>query len=482
MSSTAVIDKSVKNIFWSYFSFASVKVLNLAALVILARFLTPAEFGLMAICLVAQTMFEIVSRFGLGASLISADPDDRAMEDSVFYFSAASSLVMTVALWVASPAVAAFFEMPALTDMLRMTCVALLIDGLSTVPNTLLQRKLRFRSKVVPDVTRGLVKGVAGIALAVTGFGVWALVYAYVLGAFANAIALFVVHPWRPSGPPRRAQTLHAVRFGSHLLVAEMVSLLLRNFGILLIGKMLGASALGVYNIALRIPELLIKSFTMLSGGVAHPILAGMRSDEVALQKYFYGYLRYFALVTFPAGIGLAALSDPLVRVLYTPVWYEMILPMQCLAVAFAISTVNILPGVIYKAINKPHYLLQTSLVMLPISLTVLWLATPHGIVAVALTEMIIPVLTYIPQFYVLNMRVGVKLAPSMRALVPGLGCAGAVGAAGFGALQIGIEPVLLELVVVSAAVGLAYLAALRFFGPEVFVQLRRMVLAKLKR
>lgn len=482
MNKAVIIDKSVINIFWSYFSFASVKVLNLATLVILARFLTPAEFGLMAICLVAQGMFEIVSRFGLGASLISADPDDRAMEDSVFYFSAASSLVMTVALWVGSPAIAAFFEMPPLVDMLRVTCVALLIDGLSTVPNTLLQRKLRFRAKLVPDVTRGLVKGVTGISLALLGFGVWSLVYAYVLGAIANAIALFIIHPWRPIGAPRRAQSLQAARFGSHLLGSELISIFSRNFDIFLIGKILGASALGVYNLALRIPELLIKSFNMLSGGVAHPILAGMRDDEAALRSYFYGCLRYFALVTFPAGVGLAVVSDPLVRVLYTPVWYDMIFPMQCLAIAFAIGTVNILPGSIYKAINKPHYLLQTSLIMLPVTISALWVAAPYGIEAVALTKMTIPILTAIPQFYVLNLRVGVKLAPSMRALVPGLGCAAAGGAAGFGALQIGIAPVLLELVVVSAAVGLAYLAALRFFGPEVFVQLRRMVLAKLKR
>ena len=466
----SVARKSVINILWASFSFAATKLLNLVAIIILARLLSPGEIGLMAFCLVIMAYLEVMARFGLGAALISAGPDpDEVAEtaDAVFAMSIGFSAAMAGLLFLSSGAIASFFEQPELAPMLRLLCAAILLQAFGTVNNAFLQKNLNFRLKVFPDIGRGLVKGVTSIGFALAGAGVWSLVYGHLAGVAVYCVVLWAVQPWRPARLPRPAAMRRLLGFGSSLLGAESINMLNRTLAPLMIGKVLGAAPLGIYNLASRIPDLGIRSFTLVASTVAHPIMAQMQDDPESLRRYFYDCLCYFSLFTFAGGAAIASLAEPMVVVLYTPTWYDMIVPMQLLAVAYGLSTVNLLPGVIYKAIRRPDYMLRVSLMTLPVTVLALWFAVPRGLEAVALAEVALALIYFVPNVGILRGAIGISIRQCLRAVAPGLFC-GLMTAAGGQVGQMITDTPLGDLLCGAALAGLAYAVSFALVRPDI--------------
>lgn len=470
--------RSVVNVLWAYLSFTATKVLNLAAIVIVARYLDPAEFGLMAICLAIMMYFDILAQFGLGSALISARADVERTASAVLVCGLAMSTGLAVALWATSEAIAGFYGAPLLADLLDVTALALVIRSLTMVHSAFLFRELRLRAKVVPDVSRSLAKGIVSIVLAVTGFGVWSLVLGYVAGALTGSIALVIVRPWRPRAMPDLASIRYVMGYGSHLIGAETINAIPRIFDTLLIGKILGPAALGLYALAFRIPELGIKSFTTVTASVLHPMMALLQGDAGALRDYYYGALRYCALIMFGMGAALAILSDPLIRVLYAPKWYDMIAPMQLISIAFAISTLNMVPGNLLKAVQRTDLLFRVSLINLPFFVILIWLAVPYGIVAVAGAQVVLSVVRFVPTYWVTKRVTDINAGDTMTALVPGLWCAGAAGLVTLLVLQLVGAP-LAQLMLGAATFGAVYLLILRSVAPEVVETALRAVARK---
>lgn len=482
MSSRHVVDRSLTNIFWSYLAFFSTKALNLLAIVIIALYLSPTEFGLMAFGLVILGYFEVLQGFGLGAFLISTREDIEEAAHAVFAFAVGASAAIFAFLWLVADLVARFFDQPPLADILRFLSVALLIEAVAQVHNSLLQRELKFRIKVFPEIGRGLVKGLLSIALAAAGFGVWALVYGHIAGTLAWTIILLLVRPWRPRRLPRLTVLETAVRYGVNILGGAICNTIPRSLDQVLIGKFLGAAPLGLYALAQRMPQLALRTVGIEATKVIHPIMSQMQPDPEALRRYYYGLVRYFALTIFPAGVMLAAITGPLIHLIYKAEWHGMITPMQLMSIAFALGVVNQLPGTVYKAINRADLFFYMSLINLPFSVAIFWFAARHSIEAVALAQIALVFVLYIPNFIVLRRTIGVEAYETIRAAVPGLLCASAAAVGALLAKQTAPDSGVVQLAVTGLGALCAYLLALWRFGPEVFAELNRLIRQKLRK
>lgn len=477
----STVAESVDNIFWAYLSFFSTKVLNLAAIVILARYLTPAEFGLMAICLAVIGYFEIMSQFGMGAALISARERVEEVASAVLLCGLATSLALALLLWQAAGPIARAYGEPALAELLAVIALALVVRATTAVNMSFLFRELRLRDKLMPDIVRGLVKGGVGIALAIAGLGVWALVWGYLAGSVAASLTLAFVRPWRPSVRPGPDTIVWVLRFGSHLILTETINATPRLLDNLLVGKVLGAAALGIYSLAFRIPELGIKTFTNVAGTVLHPMMSKIQGDADALLAYYYGALRYCALLMFGCGAAIAVLADPLVRVLYSPQWYGMIVPMQLLSAAFAIGTLNMVPGNALKALSRTGLMARASLINLPFFVAAIWLAVPYGIEAVALAQVAVAAFRFVPVYVMLRRAIPVTVARTAATLVPGLVCAGAGTVAAILAQRLATGGPLPDLTAGTLAFALAWVAVARLVSPEAYAELSGLVAGKLR-
>ncbi len=469
---------AISGVFWSYLTFLGTKGISLVSLVILARLLGPENFGLMAICTVVIAYFEIVAKFGLGAALVSAQDHQTEMETAVAIMSVVTSAVMVALAWIAAPYVAAAFDEPGLTWPLRVIALAMMIDAFAVVPATLLSKRLQFRRRAVPDLCRSIVKAVASIGLAMMGYGLWSLVWGHVIGTAAGAVATWLASPWKPEVRPRAEVVWQAFRFGHHLLLAEIINAAQRNLDALLVGKLLGPTALGIYTLAFRMPDLIIRSFNQVAGSVLHPVISSRGAEREGLAALYLSSLRHVALVTFPAGAALSVAAGPIVHLLYTPEWYGMIAPMGYLSISLALLTVDFVPGIIYKAMNRTEFLLWTSVLKLPVFVAVLVLVAPYGLEAIAAAQIGLSLIYFLPNWLIIRRIIGVGLLQTQAALAPALLLATAIAATGYGLTELGIASPALQLAFLAVGFTMVFIPGLLLAVPE----LRGALSKRLKR
>jgi O-antigen/teichoic acid export membrane protein len=252
------------------------------------------------------------------------------------------------------------------------------------VPDTLLQRRLRFRTKLLPDISRNFIKGVISIVLAAAGFGVWSLVWGQIAGIFTGTVLAWVLAGWKPTWRFNAIATRAIAIYGFHIVMIEVLGVFRNSVDYLLVGRILGAAALGYYTLSFRIPELLIRSVNNAIGAVSLPALASMQSDAGRLHSFYFGYIRYLSMFTFPVGVGLAMTAPLFIPLFLSETWGPAIAPTMLISFALGISALGYVPGVLYKAVNRPEVLNQLAVVKIPFAVFILWYSTRWGIIGVA--------------------------------------------------------------------------------------------------
>ena len=419
-SSRRVSRDAIQASAWSYASLAGGRALTFVSTIILARILVPEHFGLVALCLMAIQYFEILNMFGLDGAVIAED--DRSLQASANMATLASlglGSALYLIAWVSAPAIAAFFGEPQFESLFRVLALILPIAGLGVVPGALLQRSLRFRRKLVPDLSKGLVKGGVAIVLAWQGFEAWSLIYAQIASAMTETVLNYAMSGWRPTWEFDRQVTRRVLSFGGHITSVGILGALRNNVDYLLIGRILGATALGYYSVAYRLPELIVRTINYAVSKVMFPVLAQARQDRSDLQAFYLAYVRYIALLTVPAGIGIAVLAPTLVETLFSDTWEPAVPVMQLIAVAVAIASIGHVPGVLYKAVGRPDVLNRLSILKVPPIVAMLWFSTRWGINGVAAAQVAIAGFSLLIDSYYVTRFTTVSWRAMGTALVP---------------------------------------------------------------
>lgn len=405
--------------FWSYLSFIGGKLLTFASTVVLARLLVPSEFGLMGYCMIAIQYLDLLMTFGLDAALIARSDKLEEAANANFIIGLVSGFFLYALTWFTAPLIAVFFNEPKVTELLRVVALVLPLSALGIVPGALLQRELRFRAKLIPDLVRNFSKGLVSIVLAFQGAGVWSLVAGQIVGELVTTLLLWPMARWRPSWKFDRQVFRDSLGFGSHILIVGIVGAILTNIDYVFVGRILGATALGIYTLGYRLPELLIKNFNTVIARVSFPMLARIQQDHERIRRVYLKYIGYIALFAFPAGVGLACISAPFIMTLYTQKWAATIPVMQAISIALAISAIGHAPGVLYKAIGRPEILNLAALIKVPFALIILWLGTYWGILGVAIAQIGVALCNAIVDTVLVRRILQVSFVDIVRAIWP---------------------------------------------------------------
>jgi PST family polysaccharide transporter len=448
---------------WNYAAFLLSKGLLFVATLILARLLSPAEFGLVGMALLVIGLLDILRDFGIGSALIYRQDGGQGVANLAFFLSVSIGIVLFAANWALAPLAAGFFKTasPAdtgiVTSLLQTLGFSLLFSSLGSTHDALLQKSIDYRKRMIPEVGRTLIKGVLQVVLVLLGFGVWGLVIGQVVGEAFATLLLWVAMPWRPSLHIERKYFAPILNYGVQLTVVGGLGTLLADVDYLIIGGMLGEIALGYYTLAFRIPELLIKNLAQAVSTVAFPVAARLQSDLPALREAYLKMQRYMLAILAPIGAGLYALTPPLIHLLFQARWDPIIPVMQILSIYMLLGGVNHWPGVVYKALGRPGILNVLSLVKLVLLVpTLWWCAANYGIVGVAWGQLAVRLVGIVIDMRVVSNFVSVSVWANVRALLPSL-AASALMAATLQLLlnsasgQPGI-PILIVLVVAGAA------------------------------
>ncbi|MBU1227644.1 MAG: lipopolysaccharide biosynthesis protein [Actinobacteria bacterium] len=458
---------AARAVMWNYASFASGKVLVLVTLAVLARLLTPSEFGIVGFATLALAYLAVLKDLGLGGALIQRRDDTEEAAQTVYTLNLILGVVLTAATILAAPLVAGFFDEPLVTPILRVLSVSFLIEALGSVHLVLLARRLDFRRRLLPDVGRSLVKGAVAITAASLGMGVWALVWGQLAGVAASSILVRLVVPWRPRLVIHRNLVRPLLAFGMPLVIVNIQYAIWSNLDYVVIGRFLGDAALGVYILAYRLPELLVQSVWRVVAGAAFPFFSSLQHDPELLRRGFLKTIRYSQLLVVPLALGLLITAEPTVGAIFGDQWSEAVPVLRILAVFTLVASVGYNAGDVYKAIGKSGILAKLGIVDLLVLAPALIVAAPHGIVAVAWAHAAVSLLDTALRLLVARHFISVSLRDIGRQLLVAYRAGAAMalvavpvlwGMSGFGNV--------LALAVTVPAAAATYLGMLARFSP----------------
>ena len=348
--------------------------------IILARLLLPEQFGVVGYCLVAIQYLDILNSAGIDTALIARRENAEEAANFAFVANILLGVICYGLTWILAPSVAVFFKSPQIVPLFRVLGLSLPLSGLGLVPGTLLQRTLKFRKILITELGRNFSKGAISIVLAIMGFGVWSLVWGQILGVLTGTVLSWYLAKWKPTWRFNADATHSIVFMGFHIIILEIAGALRSNVDYLLVGRFLGAAALGYYTMAYRIPELLIRSLNNVVGDVSLPTLAMIQVDAEKLRTFYFGYLRYISMFVLPVGVGLAFTARLFIPIFLSDTWIPAIIPTALISLALGISALGYVPGVLYKAIGRPDVLNRLALMKIPVAVLILWYATRWNI------------------------------------------------------------------------------------------------------
>ncbi len=452
-------------------------VLSLA----LARLLAPDAYGLMALGVFFINFFNFVSEFGLSSALIQRERLEEDEVQSAFWFMAVANLALYLLLAAAAGPIAAYYRQPELAAVIRVLGLNFLISSVRTIPMCLLTRDLRFEQGARADLYSHVTASLTVVGMAYAGLGVWSLVLGAVLQNVLSAAWHLRYRPWRPRPVFLFARVRAMLGYGVSVNASKMLSYVVENADNLVVGRVLGARLLGLYNMAFVVGTLPIQKVAPIIFHISFPVFSRLQHDVEASRRYFLAATRYIALGAVPALVGLALVADSFVPVVLGERWRPMVTPLRMLCVVGVLKALAVTLSPVLYARDRAGVLLRYavgSALLMPLAFIT---GARFGIAGVAAAWLAVyPLLfAYLLRLVLRELRLG-AFAYLWNLAWVGLGVAAMIVAVA--ALQAAVEgPPALRLLLASALGAAVYAAVIlsadRTLADEVrgaFVVLRR--------
>lgn len=357
---------------------------RVVAAVIIARLLTPVEYGLAALVLVFSSLVFIFSDLALGAALIQRRSITERDRSTVFWVSIAAGTVFTaVGIALAAP-IAAFYGEPDVEALVMVMSVTFLIVSLGSTQEALLVRDMSWRTLELRQMAAAICGAAAGIAIAVGGGGPWAVIGQQVVILAVATALVWAVSSWRPRAVFSRASLRDLGTFGGDVFGSRFLLYLNRNADNLLIGRVLGPAALGAYSIAYNV---ILLPFSQVAGPIEqllYPAFSRLQDDRERLATAFLRVNRLVAAITVPCLLGLAVVAPDFVPVVLGEQWRPAIPVVQVLIVVGVLQSLQALNATVLQARDRSRWLLRYSIVFTAVTLVAFVAGLPFGVVGVA--------------------------------------------------------------------------------------------------
>lgn len=370
-------------------------LLQTVSVVVLARLLDPTDYGLVAMGLVVVGVGEIFRDFGLSSAAVQTPKLTKVQRDNLFWLNSAIGVLLGVIVFAIAPLVAGFFGRQEVTQIVRAVSGVFLLNGFAAQYRASLMRSLRFGLLAVADTVSVLVALSVAVIAALGSWGYWALVLQVLVQA---AVALLVVlfgSLWWPGRPRRENGMAPLLKFGWHIVGAQLLSFAGNNADTVLIGARLGATSLGLYN---RAYQLLMRPLAQLlapSSNVAIPVLSRLHDDDARLQRFI---LRGQTVLGYTAVVGLgvvAAASTPITRVALGPKWLDAAPLIALLAVAGGLQTLSYVGYWVYVSRGLTKQLRRYSLFSALLKVLCVVVGSRWGVLGVASGMAVAPAIAW---------------------------------------------------------------------------------------
>ena len=392
-------------------------VLRLGSTVVLARLLTPQDFGLIAM-VTAITNFALMFKdIGLSAATIQKADINHSQISTLFWINVGFSLLITAAIAALAPAIAWFYGKPQLTIVTIVLAGAFIFGGLTVQHQALLRRQMRFLALGVSEVL-GVVVGVtAAIVGACFGAGYWSLVLMHLGISVGTAIGVWIACPWRPGLPKLGTGVRKMLAFGGNVTGFKIVNYFARNLDKILLGKLNGSLALGLYNKAYGLMMLPINQIRAPLNMVALPALSSLQKEPLKFTRYYIKFISIIAFFGMPLMAFLAVCSENVIRLLLGNQWLETVDIFQVLALAAFIQPVASTLGLVLLSLGRSGRYLKWGILNSLIVVASFIVGIRWGAVGVASAYAAANYLALLPSLWYCFRRTPLSIASFIRAI-----------------------------------------------------------------
>lgn len=415
------LDKAiVGGMAWTAGAKWSGQVVQWGTTLIVARLLTPADYGLVGMAAVILGLITLFSEFGLGTAVVAfhdLNAHQRAELHTVAVLLGVLGFLISCGLAVP---MGLFFRTPKLPLVIVVTATGFLVVAYRTVPYAMLQKEMRFRLLAVLDAVQVVAQAIGTLVLAVLGFGYWALVIGGLVGKTVSAFLPFVYEPIR-FARPRWKSIERELRYSSHVIGGRLCYYGYDNADTVIIGRILGQVPLGAYSLGYTLAHAPAEKLAMVTNRVALSLFAAVRTDSAALRRYLRNLTQGISLLIFPAGVGGVLVAPEFVHFVLGKKWEGAIVPLQLLSLYVSFRAIRTLLSPLLNALGEPHLVMKNNLMMLLVLPVCFYIGSHWGTAGVAASWVLIyPVLT-LPLFRDALHKADMKKREYFQALWPAI-------------------------------------------------------------
>lgn len=348
---------------------ATTVVLQLVSTVVLARMLTPDDYGVMGMVLSFVALAALFKDLGLSSAAIQKANLTVEQQSNLFWINALFGLGLTLVFAAAAPLVAWFYDRPELLGLTWVLSLTFVLGGLSAQHNAMLVRHMQFGRQAIVNIFGIAVTFAVSVALAYLGYGFWALGWGHVAGAAARTLLIWAFSPFVPGGWKRGVGTMDMIRFGANVTGFNFVNYFSRNLDNILIGKFVGADALGVYGRAYQLMLFPVQNLRAPIDAVTYPALCRLQDSPEEWRRYHMQTLRVLSFLTMPLVAWMFLVSEPLILLLLGEKWAGVIPIFQILAIVAFIQPCASMVGSVMLSVGKSRrYFMQGTAVAVVMS------------------------------------------------------------------------------------------------------------------
>lgn len=326
--------KTISGLLWSFGDMMGNQGIQFIIQIILARLLLPEDFGIIGMILVFVALSNSLVDSGFTQALIRDQKADQTDYSTVFYFNLVVSVSIYGVLFLSAPLISTFFEEDQLTALVRVLALGVIINAFSIIPRAMFTKEVDFKVQAKVNMAASIVSGIIAVAMALLGFGVWSLVVRMLALNGVQAILLVFYRRWLPSLVFSTASFKRLFGFGWKLLVSGLIDTAYDNIYYVIIGKQYSATSLGYYTNAAKFSDVATQTLTATIQRVTYPVLSGIQDQEERLKQSFKKVIKLSGFLIFPIMIGVAAVAEPLILLIFGEKWATMIPYFQLLCIA----------------------------------------------------------------------------------------------------------------------------------------------------
>jgi len=395
------------------------QLLQIISLIIFARILSPDDFGVYAVLMIFVGFLGMFTDMGTSAVIIHLENPSNKLLSSVFYFNVFVGIFLYIILTILSSYIALFFDMNILKTLLPIIAINFIITSFGVVQKALYEKNLDFKRISIIENIAVIISTIIGVASALYGLGVYSLIIQSLTSSVLLVGLMWFISGWRPLVFFSFDDIKSIWNYTANLSSFNIINYFARNADNFLIGKYLGSSALGVYNLAYKIMLYPLQNISQVLIRILFPAFSQIQNDNEKFKKAYKRVIFFIALVSFPIMAGLMAIADIFVTVLFGDKWQSLALILLILAPVGMMQSVVTTVGSLYMAKGKTKTMLNIGAINSIVTVFSFIIGIQFGVEGVALSYLLANIIMLYPNLLIAWRQIGLTVSEGLKEIMP---------------------------------------------------------------